>query len=132
MHLHIHAFTLENATLKNELKMKGNKITALYRRIKKLSGDLDMHKETAIAMKTSCVALQVKMSTLQPSEFDRANAIELINTTNMKNDVPTSALTSWVSGEDYLLKSMMMPYRYLIYFLLTNGIIVANNFSGFG
>ena len=57
------------------------------------------------------MALQVKISTLQPSEFDRANAIELINTTNMKNDVPTSALTSWVSGEDYLSTSMMMPYR---------------------
>ncbi len=78
--------------------MKDNKIAALHRRIKKLGGDVDI----AIAMKTSCVALQVKISTLQPSEFDRANAIELINTTHMGNDVPTSVLTSWVSGEDYL------------------------------
>ena len=47
--------------------MKDNKIAALHRRIKKLGGDVDI----AIAMKTSYVALQVKMFTLQPSEFDR-------------------------------------------------------------
>ena len=70
-----------------------------------------MHKVAAMQAKTSSMALQVKLSTIQPSEFDRSNITGLINTTNMKNDVPTEALTSWVCGEDYLSTSIMMPYQ---------------------
>ena len=96
---------LENTTLKNQLKIKDNKIAALTRRIKKLG-------EEASAAQTASAVLRVKLEAATPPARLAGPSNVMRLTDISKNElVPMKSPASWASG-NYQKAVIYPPFKY--------------------